>query len=224
MKHQEHIAAFENGKLSEILKLDEGFNKATSTLVNAFLKDTLPALVFTQRLALDDSSPNKVHTHKQILPYVLIKKHDGDGEVRYMVYQRGKGVGESRLAGNMSLGLGGHVDIADCISMDGVVDIPAMVRTNIIREIMEETHISSENEYEAVESMLDNSRIVGFINDTSDHVGRDHLGVAVLLDCTKSVVSIREAELKEIGWFTKEELVESKLPFENWSKILIDSI
>lgn len=228
MKHQEHIAAFEVEKLQEILPLEEGFNKATSSMVTTFLKDTLPALVFNQRLALDDTDKDKKRTHKQLLPYILITKDEGE-VTKVLVYQRGKGVGESRLAGKMSIGLGGHIDITDAISALGVISLPATIRENIFRELQEELKFSTGDVdcsygFE-LNDMLDSSVFLGFINDNSDHVGKDHLGIVMSVPCIDVEASIREAELQEIGWYTLEELKDNPyFNFENWSKILIDSL
>jgi predicted NUDIX family phosphoesterase len=51
----------------------------------------------------------------QLLPYIFFWKLVGD-EIHIFVYQRGKGVGEGRLAGGCSIGVGGHVNPLDFLS------------------------------------------------------------------------------------------------------------
>lgn len=48
----------------------------------------------------------------QFLPYIVFYKYV-EGRLKIFVYQRGKGVGEERLAGNYSIGVGGHVNPQD---------------------------------------------------------------------------------------------------------------
>ena len=51
-----------------------------------------------------EADPN----HKQIIPYVIMS-HDG----KYLSYVRGRRAGESRLVGNRSIGIGGHINPVD---------------------------------------------------------------------------------------------------------------
>lgn len=57
----------------------------------------------------------------QLLPYMVFFKII-DGEYHIFVYQRGKGVGEERLAGGCSIGVGGHVNPQDMFSFSMVPD------------------------------------------------------------------------------------------------------
>lgn len=52
----------------------------------------------------------------QLLPYLTFWKKV-DGRIQLFTYQRGKGVGEGRLAMNCSVGVGGHVNPIDFLSM-----------------------------------------------------------------------------------------------------------
>lgn len=51
----------------------------------------------------------------QLLPYIVFYKKIGK-RYRIFVYQRGKGVGEERLAMNCSVGVGGHINPLDFLS------------------------------------------------------------------------------------------------------------
>ncbi|BAS04937.1 hypothetical protein [Ralstonia phage RSF1] len=52
----------------------------------------------------------------QLLPYVIFYKKV-NGKYQIFVYQRGKGVGEERLALGCSIGVGGHINSHDFLSM-----------------------------------------------------------------------------------------------------------
>lgn len=52
----------------------------------------------------------------QFLPYITFYKKSAEG-LKLFVYQRGKGVGEERLALNCSVGAGGHINPIDFLSM-----------------------------------------------------------------------------------------------------------
>lgn len=54
----------------------------------------------------------------QLLPYITFWKKVG-GRIQLFTYQRGKGVGEERLAMNCSVGVGGHINPIDFLSVQG---------------------------------------------------------------------------------------------------------
>ncbi|BAQ02661.2 hypothetical protein [Ralstonia phage RSL2] len=58
----------------------------------------------------------------QLLPYIVFYKKIGK-RYRIFVYQRGKGVGEERLAMNCSVGVGGHINPLDFLSMQSKLDL-----------------------------------------------------------------------------------------------------
>jgi predicted NUDIX family phosphoesterase len=68
----------------------------------------LPAGFFRLKTSLEDRATCETDPSLlQLLPYVLIHREDTE---QYFVYCRGKGGEEARLHGNLSLGIGGHVD------------------------------------------------------------------------------------------------------------------
>lgn len=73
----------------------------------------------------------------QLLPYVVLMTHDG----RIVGYNRAsKGNGEARLAGNFSIGFGGHVEILDTSHTFGN-DITDWLDSAITRELDEEIYL-----------------------------------------------------------------------------------
>lgn len=98
----------------------------------------------------------------QLLPYIVFYKII-DGEYRIFVYQRGKGVGEGRLALGCSIGVGGHINPRDFLSVKAsyteLGDNPSFlvdkkrvlaegfwdgILTNVIRELSEEVSFNED--------------------------------------------------------------------------------
>uniref|UniRef100_A0AAU7PFB2 Uncharacterized protein n=1 Tax=Burkholderia phage vB_BgluM-SURPRISE13 TaxID=3159457 RepID=A0AAU7PFB2_9VIRU len=58
----------------------------------------------------------------QLLPYIVFYKRV-NGKIKIFVYQRGKGVGEERLALGCSIGVGGHINPIDFLSIQSKYEI-----------------------------------------------------------------------------------------------------
>ena len=67
---------------------------------------------------------------------------ENSGDTRVAVYRRRAGVGESRLAGNLSIGFGGHIEISDVQHDEGVIDRPDTLMVAALREIEQEITIA----------------------------------------------------------------------------------
>lgn len=174
----------------------------------------------------------------QVLPYVVLYQRVGSGDTagfKVFVYQRTKKVGEQRLAGNLSIGTGGHVDLADLRQKDSVVDVVATFATAISRELNEEIGfrltIDGDHEnltFDQLRSSVDSKifpRFVGMINDTSDAVGRVHYGFVFALEVPAGFEPYcLEAELRTVGMSDlKLAASRSTEEFENWSKIVLQN-
>lgn len=157
---------------------------------------------------------------RQLLPYVVMNQMCEDGESRFIVYRRGKGVGESRLAGNVSIGFGGHIDLADVVTaVDSVVDLRATMVKACDRELEEEVLC------DGVPLRDQTVHSVGLITDNSDKVGLVHLGMVMICSIPMGVeVTCREEELEILKPMTANELLSSGLPLENWTKIILRAI
>lgn len=154
--------------------------------------------------------------HRQLLPYIVLTK-TVDGVIKYFAYRRGKGVGEARLSGNVSIGVGGHIDLADVQHIDSVLAPMETVIAAVQRELQEEIEFSSTNGGDLDLKLAS----FGALVDNSNPVGKVHLGLvlqAVLAG--ESEVQCKEEELETLGWYTATELLDSGLPLENWTKIL----
>lgn len=114
------------------------------------------------------------HPHRnsilQFIPYVVVR-HRGD----ILAYIRPTHGNEGRLHGKVSVGVGGHVDLADVVHEDSVVDLDATLRQSCAREIMEE-----------IGHHVEPSAITwdGLIVRRDTDVDRVHLGVVAHIDLT----------------------------------------
>lgn len=162
--------------------------------------------------------------YRQVLPYVTIRNAEG----LLLPYLRGKAVGEARLAGNASVGFGGHVDMIDVVHSASVIDFMATVRLNIERELQEELVVyveGSENIEESDVAVMTAGELKfnGLINDHSDEVGRLHLGFSFDYVLKEGYgACAREEELRSLPWQTGAGLADMPgVTVENWSKLYL---
>ncbi len=145
--------------------------------------------------------------YKQIIPYQLFTCGD-----RYFVYQRGAEVGEGRLAGRLSLGIGGHINANDAtgrqLSLD---DYYAALQREREEELICPGQIATS--------------FIGWINDDSDPVGQVHLGAVHLAEVDDiSSFSIRAhgEDIHTRDWWTDKEIMERRELFEKWSLLALE--
>lgn len=154
---------------------------------------------------MDRPAAEEDPTHKQLVAYNIIKSGD-----QYLSYVRGSSLGEARLHGNRSLGIGGHIDEAD----NATLFLDDHLKVAAHREIDEEVKISEKFDL----------RIVGLINDDSNEVGKVHLGLVYMAELSKPEVSKRERGIAQITFDSVEELQQQRDQFETWSQIIIDNL
>lgn len=189
---------------------DEGMNDYTK--VNATALNS--AVMIQPRYIAEESEGITRHP----IPYTLLLDETGH---HVFMYRRGKGVGESRLSGNASVGVGGHVDItplmlAENINEDGHFDVISAIYDAAEREIDEEV---------ANDLTEDEFTTLGVLVDNSDAVGRVHIGWIL----TKSIkgmpqIDMEEEELESLGWkeINSIDVECPELQLESWSKIAIE--
>jgi predicted NUDIX family phosphoesterase len=148
-------------------------------------------------------------SYKQLIPYQLFRCQG-----RFFVYQRGGGVGEGRLAGCFSAGVGGHINSGDS---DGGRLTPTAYMQSLHRERSEELVGPGEVA----------TTFFGWINDDSDPVGQVHLG-AVHLGQVDERDSLRIREYGEDihaqGWWRSEEIKAQQEYFEKWSILAVELV
>lgn len=158
--------------------------------------------------------------HRQIIPYVMVRRTDADGTTRYLAYQRTSKVGESRLAGKVSIGFGGHIDISDvwmsAPSLPFIIDVEQTVLRAAYRECGEELKLSTPMNLLA-HLEYGNAFIV-----RNDGVNAVHLGVVMFLNLPDGVeMTCKEDELETLGMLTARELllhhIQGTMGLEAWS-------
>jgi len=167
----------------------------------------------------------KDRSMQQLIIYGYIQLIDG----RFMLYQRGTKVySEDRLAGKVSLGIGGHMEPTDLSLMDA-----------FYREFVEETIISCQNRplnFRKANGTTDIQLIqqyitaepVGLIKDERDDVGKVHLGIICkLIPRTDVHISIHPENGKNIRSFyvTTTEydalVQQGEIIPEGWTKLVV---
>lgn len=147
--------------------------------------------------------------YKQIIPYQVFSCAG-----RFFVYRRGGGVGESRLAGRLSLGIGGHVNRDD--SDDGRLTP---------RSFAEALH--RERQEELVCGAAIPTSFLGWINDDSDPVGQVHLGAVHLCKVADhGALTIRPQgeDIHPLGWWSAAEIAAQGERFEKWSLLAMELV
>jgi len=148
-------------------------------------------------------------SHKQLIPYVLIKC----GE-KYLTYVRGKRAGETRLVGNRSIGIGGHINPVDNeVPLFGV-DYKEIYENAVLREVDEEINIDGSR----------SDRIVALLNDDTNEVGKVHLGVVHVLTVDNENVTRNEQMITQLEFKTLEELHAVRDEMETWSQLCLDGL
>ena len=147
---------------------------------------------------------------KQLIPYVIFRYVDADGEVSVFQYTRGKGQGEKRLHAKRSVGIGGHIS-SDDEQSEGDLN---PYQEGMQRELSEEVAINCDF----------TERMVGLINDDETEVGKVHLGVVHIFDVESPAVQAREDAIIDAGFRPVREILEDLDGFETWSQICMRAL
>ncbi|MBD3155712.1 MAG: hypothetical protein GF368_03585 [Candidatus Aenigmarchaeota archaeon] len=138
---------------------------------------------------------------KQIIPYIVFRHKD-----KYFVYKRLPKSEEERLVEKYSMGVGGHINPIDENSS-----------TNILWEGMKrefEEEVDYPYDYK--------TKIIGFINDDKDSVGRVHFGVVFLAEGLNDRIEVREMDKLSGKMMTLLEVKRIRDKLEGWSQIVFD--
>lgn len=143
---------------------------------------------------------------KQPIAYCMIVNPAAE---RIFVYRRATGegdYGEERLRGKWSIGIGGHIDRADLSAANPI-------RASMLRELGEELVWEGQAE----------PRLIGYINDDIDMVGKVHFGLLYRLDTAMHELTPRGREIEATRMVTCEAL-EGMLQsgdyrMEGWTRI-----
>ena len=181
-----------------LANLGQGFDPSPDPILTAALR---PGVARVMPRSTAETDPR----YKQIVAYVVLRH----GE-RVFHYRRSSAVGERRLAGLRSVGVGGHLNSDD---VDGVVDLGSLRRA-IRRELSEEVDLSQQL---AV-------RFFGIINDDSTAVGKVHVGLVAVADLQDATVNLRDPTLQDGRFDSVGRLIELADSFETWSRLCFPAL
>jgi predicted NUDIX family phosphoesterase len=193
-----------------------------------FIKEVEPRLIIGMREMLETNE-----AFRQIIPYIIVIEEPELGVEKFVCYRRTKKVGEQRLAGNVSIGFGGHIELPDIINVGenlSTINLAATIKYAVTRELKEELQASSigmDHEIDsrvlnlAIRTMLEPADII--LIDDLDEVGRVHMGLVFELRLPLGIkVTTGEDELAHMESKTVDELLESSYPLETWTKLYLD--
>jgi len=165
------------------------------------------------RLAVDQSACRFVRrsvaetdeTFRQLVAYCLVQNEQG----LWLHYRRPLKGGDSRLRGNASIGVGGHVEECDTV---GVVSSLSAVVVAAGRELGEELGLTGTDIDIAIKH-------VGYLQHADTPVARVHLGCIFIVHVNSANVNL-SADLPEPQWLTTGELMETLSEQEYWSQVM----
>ncbi|MBW8001347.1 MAG: hypothetical protein FVQ80_04925 [Planctomycetes bacterium] len=154
------------------------------------------------------SQAEKNPDYKQLIPYVIMS-HGG----KYLNYVRGKRAGETRLVGNRSIGIGGHINPVDEIPLFDT-SFREVYLSAVEREVDEEVLVEANH----------TDRIVALLNDDSNEVGSVHLGVVHYWSLDAEKVTRKEQMITQMSFTGLDELKGLRDTMETWSQLCLDGL
>ncbi len=169
-------------------------------------------------------------TYRQVLPYIVLYRINAQGQREYFAYRRTSGVGESRLAGNASVGVGGHLDVQDLRVFDdtNILHFFDSMTSGATREIAEEVkiHAPASGDVGGLLQYDLNGMIPSLVVlDDTNEVGQVHAGMVFFIEVpADATVTVAEEELEQfaVPMQTAQALLESDLPLENWTRMVLE--
>jgi predicted NUDIX family phosphoesterase len=154
---------------------------------------------------------------KQIIPYLVVRCKN-----RIFTYRRAGS--EGRLVGNLSIGIGGHINISD-IPVNA--DLTYAPRTCAEREIYEELDFKELTYSDRMRISLAFANNPMVLYDPFDPVGMVHFGAVYIINVSEIVaagLSMKE-EGKLEDWLDVNELNSPEVwdSLEGWSKLVVGS-
>lgn len=147
-------------------------------------------------------------SHKQLIPYVIMTCGG-----KYLSYVRGRRAGETRLVGQRSIGIGGHINPVDEMPLFDA-DFRDAYFTAVEREVAEEVSVDTGHQ----------DRVVALLNDDSTDVGKVHLGIVHVWHLDGPSVSKREQMITQLAFMSPTELQEVRDSLETWSSLCLDNL
>ena len=200
MAQEEQVLVVER-KVLEQVGMFQGLAFDTERYLSELFSPDVPRFMSRSQAEADP-------THKQLIPYVIMA-HAG----KYLSYIRGRRAGETRLVGNRSIGIGGHINPADDMPLFSA-DFREAYLTAVEREVAEEVSVEAGH----------TDRVVALLNDDSNAVGQVHLGIVHYWILDGSMVSKREQMITQMTFMSPAELQEVRDSLETWSQLCLDNL
>jgi predicted NUDIX family phosphoesterase len=178
--------------------LSQGFDPNPERILSAAFT---PGVARSLRRSLAEADER----FKQIVCYIALLY-----DCTVFHYRRSPRVGETRLAGLRSLGIGGHLN-----SFDTNVGDPRQVLERAIRrELAEEVWLDHDPELS----------VVGVINDDANPVGRVHVGLVATGRLRNDDVRLRDETLVDGRFDLLADVGRRVQEFETWSRLCLPAI
>lgn len=149
----------------------------------------------------------------QIIPYITVQ-HEG----KYGAYVRPDVGNETRLHGKLSIGVGGHVDLADVCHEDSVINLKATLTLSTLREMEEEL---------GLKLTKDDISWTGLIMQDQTSVDRVHLGVVgtVTLNDEKVQAIQKTEEIEEFRFIDPSTALDDMAEYniEAWTHAILET-
>jgi predicted NUDIX family phosphoesterase len=145
---------------------------------------------------------------RQIIPYVIIRRGPS-----ILTYRRSAHGSEVRLRDRLSIGVGGHVEVADAAVRNGSLCLETTLLNAARREILEEVGIQSSDASEL--------RWLGVLLDDTTDVSRVHLGIVGVLEIGSIAVDLADPAITEVGDCTLDILRSQFTQLETWSRLAL---
>lgn len=189
-KHQEHIVCI---KSSAVKHREHGFVDYELNLAD---------LMLGQRAMLENDDD-----FRQVLP-ISIFTHNG----KVWAYERTSKGGESRLHNKIAVAVGGHWDMDDILTKDGVIDLEASLQKAMDRELTEEVKLSS--------NIVKSTTLKKMICADDTEVDRVHMAMIYMHELDGEGIESAEDQLKTVGFVSPKELLEGGYNIEVWARII----
>lgn len=204
-------------------------------------KEDLYLTDFTKLLACKATLEERTNcendpTKLQIIPYItLFDKKTKE----IFIYTRGKASGEQRLAGNCSIGLGGHMetDPSKWPATDGQdvriegTPLALVIIEEALRELEEEICITATDELRATIRAKIASGNFGLMYNVRTEVDKLHLAVAFFIAVDKEDIMSRPHEANVISrgqWMSISDIQRAvqagTFQVEHWTRMVLESV
>jgi predicted NUDIX family phosphoesterase len=150
-------------------------------------------------------------THKQPIGYAMIVNPSLKQIFTYQRSAKDSNYAEKRLQGKWSWGVGGHIEKFD-------IENGNPLHASMLRELEEEVSINGSI----------NLRVIGYINDDYNYVGKVHFGVLYVVETDSRIVTPKDSEIDNGKLRTIDELEKicssSDFAVEEWSRISLEPL